>query len=339
MNKLDKAAQEALETIYTQFENSDRVTVSSPNYKKTMIDYLVGEGLLEKTDLSTLSGWTYMVRPTYPGELAFAEISNTPLSKVVSFIKRGELIMKEEYHHVTEPGIIMPDYIDGPKSDQWFSEINIFNSRYLKDHPLYDQIASVCKKNKRLQSAHEDMMGFLKALASDDEYWEELDQKETIVRAHSRNANSEERNNKMEFDVFISHANKDKEEYVDELKQSLDKLRIKVFYDKDTIEWGDSWKNRILEGVGKAEFAIIVISKNYFGREWTEKELNELLNRQNTNGQKIILPILHNISIKQLKERYPEIADIQALNSSKYTCDEIALMFAGQLIKRLKSYE
>ena len=41
--------------------------------------------------------------------------------------------------------------------------------------------------------------------------------------------------------------------------------------------------------------------------------------------------------MEQLKQRYPVIADIQALDSSKYTCDEIALKFASQLIKRAKN--
>lgn len=62
----------------------------------------------------------------------------------------------------------------------------------------------------------------------------------------------------------------------------------------------------------------------------------EFLNRQNRNGQKLILPILHNISVEQLKEKYQAVADIQAIDSSKYSCDEIALLFAKQLIKRLK---
>ena len=140
----------------------------------------------------------------------------------------------------------------------------------------------------------------------------------------------------MIYDVFISHANSDKIEYVNQLKQSLDKLGIRVFYDKDTLEWGDKWKDKILEGVRQAEFAIIVISENFFGREWTEKELYEFLNRQNSSGQKIILPILYKINFSQLKKEYPSVADIQALNSADYTCDEIALKFAGQLIKRLR---
>lgn len=132
-------------------------------------------------------------------------------------------------------------------------------------------------------------------------------------------------------------ANKDKEDLIEELYQSLNKLGIKIFYDKESLEWGDNWKDRILNGTKKAEFAIIVISENFFDREWTERELNEFLNRQNRNGQKLILPILHNITVSQLQEKYPSIADIQAIDSSKYSCDQIALLFARQLIKRLKS--
>lgn len=117
----------------------------------------------------------------------------------------------------------------------------------------------------------------------------------------------------------------------------LKKLGVNIFYDKESLEWGDNWKDKILKGTQKAEFAIIVISENFFDREWTERELTEFLNRQNRNRQKVILPILHNITIEQLQEKYPSIADIQAIVSEQYNCDEIALMFAKQLIKRLKS--
>lgn len=250
-----------------------------------------------------------------------SEKSNANKERVAEFIQRGERIMKEEYHHVTDSGLAMPDYISGPKSELWFSEIRIFNERKLKNHPLHDQIEKVCKNHKSLFSPHEDMMGYLNAIAGDEEFWGETAIKEEPAM----------------YDVFISHASKDKLDYVDNLKNSLDKLRINVFYDKDTIEWGDMWKDKILEGVAKAEFAIIVISENFFGREWTELELNEFLHRQNSNGQKIILPILYNIDDAQLRERYPDVADIQALKGKDHSCDEIALLFAGQLIKRLKA--
>lgn len=142
-----------------------------------------------------------------------------------------------------------------------------------------------------------------------------------------------------QYDLFLSHANQDKQDYVDELKKSLDKLGISIFYDKDTLNWGNRWKEKILDGVEKAEFAIIVISENFFGREWTERELNNLMMRQNNSGQEIILPILHNITHKQLEEKYPEITEIQYLNSNDYTTDEIAILFAERLIHRLKEQE
>lgn len=138
------------------------------------------------------------------------------------------------------------------------------------------------------------------------------------------------------YDVFLSHASKDKLTYVEELKKTLDILGVEVFYDKDTIEWGDTWKEMIYEGLEKSEFAIMVISENFFDREWTELELKELLERQNEEGQKLILPILHNITPEQLKAKYPIVADIQAIESKDNSYEKIALLFARQLIKRYK---
>ena len=241
------------------------------------------------------------------------EKRNTNKERVAEFIQRGERIGKEEYH---QPRTTIP-YVAGPQYEKWKNDIYTFTERYLKSHPLYEDIMN----SKGKISEYSKLMGYLQSLVDDEEFWKETEVMEESVM----------------YDVFISHASKDKLDYVDNLKNSLDKLRINVFYDKDTIEWGDMWKDKILEGVAKAEFAIIVISENFFGREWTELELNEFLHRQNSNGQKIILPILYNIDDKQLRERYPDVADIQALKGKDHSCDEIALLFAGQLIKRLKA--
>ncbi len=147
--------------------------------------------------------------------------------------------------------------------------------------------------------------------------------------------NTKSKSRKM-YDVFLSHASADKLDYVEDLKQTLEILGIDVFYDKDTIEWGDKWKEKIYEGLEKSEFAIIVISEHFFGREWTEEELKNLLERQNAEGQKLILPIVHNITTDELKEKYPAVADIQAIESKDNSYEKIALLFAKQLIKRYK---
>ena len=139
-----------------------------------------------------------------------------------------------------------------------------------------------------------------------------------------------------EYDLFISHASSDKISFVKELYDKILNLGVKVFYDADSISWGDNWKSKIIEGTEKSEFAIIVISNNYFGREWTERELNEFLNRQNATGQKIVLPLLYNVSLDEMKKHYPFLSEIQALDNSKYTIEGITILFAKELIKRLR---
>lgn len=143
-------------------------------------------------------------------------------------------------------------------------------------------------------------------------------------------------NLRKKYDVFISHANRDKSDYVDFLNMAVKKLGISVFYDTDVLAWGDNWKQVILDGTADSEFAIIVISKNFFGREWTEKELHEFLSRQNTSGQKIVLPLLHGITLEELKEHYPELGDIHCINTDDYSKEEITIFLARELIKRYK---
>lgn len=214
-------------------------------------------------------------------------------------------------------------------SDEWVNDVEIFYNRYLKDHPLGQRIKSILF-SRRLD-AYNQLSSCLKSISKDRTFIEKMNSIEIT------SALPQMKPSLSEYDVFLSHANADKSDIVDELNSSLEKLGVKIFYDKRSLEWGDNWKNRILDGTKKAEFAIIVISENFFDREWTEKELSEFLGRQSKNGQKLILPIIHNITNKDLRQKYPLVADIQAIDSKEHSCDEIALLFARQLIKRLKT--
>lgn len=216
-------------------------------------------------------------------------------------------------------------------SQDWINDVEIFYNKYLKEHALGSRIKTILFH--RNLDAYTQLVSCLRSISKDQDFIDAMNgiEKTSVPTYQARML--------PEYDVFLSHANKDKENLVDELNASLDKLGVKIFYDKKSLEWGDIWKDRILEGTRKAEFAIIVISENFFDREWTEKELNEFLNRQNRNGQKLILPIVHNITNEDLRKKYPSVADIQAIDSKQYSCDEIALLFARQLIKRLKAQQ
>jgi len=211
-------------------------------------------------------------------------------------------------------------------SEVWMNDVQIFYEDYLKTHALGERINSLL-----IQRKYNELVSCLTSISKDRNFIDKMNgTQEVIVSKYQAKG-------LPEYDVFISHANRDKEDFVEQLYQSINKLGINIFYDRDSLEWGDNWKAAILNSTKKAEFAVIVISENFFDREWTEKELAEFLSRQNRNGQKLILPILHNITLAQLQERYPSVADIHAIDSKNYTCDQIAILFARQLIKRFKS--
>ena len=160
--------------------------------------------------------------------------------------------------------------------------------------------------------------------------------KELAEKGGDNNTKGNVGKTRKKYDVFISHANRDKIDYVDSLNTAVRKLGVNIFYDTDVFSWGDNWKQILIEGTKSSEFAIIVISNNYFNREWTEWELREFLVQQNEDKQKIVLPILYGITLDELKEHYPELSDIQCLKADDYTVEQITVLLAKELIKRYK---
>lgn len=219
----------------------------------------------------------------------------------------------------------------GLSASQWVNDVQIFCDNYLKGYSLEQRMKTLLFHRKDGPVTVGELLSCLKSIQKDKDFMDKMSSTSTVSGLSQRTEQL------SEYDVFLSHANKDKEELVEVLYQSLTKLGVKIFYDKESLEWGDKWKERILYGTQVSEFAIIVISENFFDREWTERELAEFLARQNKSGQKLILPILHRITADQLRKKYPSVADIQAISSANYNCDQMSLLFAGQLIKRLKS--
>ena len=103
---------------------------------------------------------------------------------VEDLIKRGEKIGEEEYHP-SEDGFF-PDYVEGPKYDIWMNEIYIFNERYLKHHPIYKCFNETIQNKKNSYNPYIDMMGYLKALVDDGEFWEEVSEKEKKITMKKR---------------------------------------------------------------------------------------------------------------------------------------------------------
>ena len=127
----------------------------------------------------------------------------------------------------------------------------------------------------------------------------------------------------IEHDVFISHATEDKEGFVNELVEELEKRNVKVWVDDLKIKWGDSLRKSIDEGLKKSRFGIAVISKHFIAKGWTQYELDGLFEKEMSGG-KVILPIWHEITKKEVQAFSPSLAGRKAMTTALMTPADIA---------------
>lgn len=126
-----------------------------------------------------------------------------------------------------------------------------------------------------------------------------------------------------DYDVFISHASEDKEQVVRPLAHALVNGGLKVWYDEFELRLGDSLRRKIDIGLARSRFGVVVLSRAFFGKGWTNYELDGLVTRSIT-GEQVILPIWHDITKQELIEYSPSLADKVARSTATHTIEEIA---------------
>lgn len=130
------------------------------------------------------------------------------------------------------------------------------------------------------------------------------------------------------YDVFISHASDDKDEFVRDLAKALQRRGLEVWYDEFALRVGDSLHRKIDAGLSTSRFGVVVLSPNFFAKNWPQYELDGMVTREMTGTEQIILPIWHNVSRDEVVSYSPSLADKLALKSSEATTEEIASQIA-----------
>lgn len=117
-----------------------------------------------------------------------------------------------------------------------------------------------------------------------------------------------------EYDVFISHASEDKELFVRPLADTLLDRSVRVWYDDFSLKLGDSLRRSIDKGLHNSRYGIVVLSENFFNKEWPQRELDSLVSRED-GKEKVILPIWHGISKDEVRRHSLLLADKMAVSS------------------------
>lgn len=119
-----------------------------------------------------------------------------------------------------------------------------------------------------------------------------------------------------QWDVFICHASEDKTEVVEPLATALKDEGFAVWYDRSELTIGDSLRRKIDEGLIKSRFGIVVLSPAFFTKSWPQLELDGLAQKE-IDGEKVILPVWHNVSDADVSRYSPPLAGKVAGSTSQ----------------------
>ena len=117
------------------------------------------------------------------------------------------------------------------------------------------------------------------------------------------------------WDAFLCHASEDKIEFVEPLAEEMRRLGLEVWYDKFVLKVGDSLLRKVDEGLSGSRFGVVVISPDFFRKNWTREELDGLFTLQ-MEGASRILPVWHKVTKADVIAHSPILAGRFALNSA-----------------------
>jgi len=111
------------------------------------------------------------------------------------------------------------------------------------------------------------------------------------------------------WDFFISHASTDKEQIARPLAKALRARGQRVWFDDFEVRPGDSLAQVIDFGTSASVFGVIIVSHNFFGRKWTEAELDALTRKR-------IFLVLHELTPEDLQQLRPDLEDRVSISTS-----------------------
>ena len=133
-----------------------------------------------------------------------------------------------------------------------------------------------------------------------------------------------------EYDAFISHASEDKDGLVRDIANQLQNMGFNIWYDETVLSVGSGLRTSIDQGLLNSDFGIVVLSKSFFDKGWTNYELDGLVTLRMENPGRI-LPLWHEIEKSDVVHYSPSLANIVAISTKSKNTSQIV----GEIQKSL----
>jgi hypothetical protein len=110
----------------------------------------------------------------------------------------------------------------------------------------------------------------------------------------------------------------------------LTKAGLSVWIDENELKLGDRLRAKIDHGLAKSRYGIVILSEDFFSKDWPQWELSSLVARE-LNNQKVVLPVWHGVDREFVTRYSPLLADRFAI-STNIGLEQVALKIV-QVIK------
>jgi hypothetical protein len=129
------------------------------------------------------------------------------------------------------------------------------------------------------------------------------------------------------WDVFLSYARIDGAAAAGELREALEALDVRVWFDEVAIRPGQSQSLQMDRGLRKASCGVALLTPAYLaGRFWTERELGALLHKET------LIPVLHGVSFAQVAEYSGILPDLAGFETQRDSVEVIAEKVAAAVL-------
>ena len=143
---------------------------------------------------------------------------------------------------------------------------------------------------------------------------------------------------KVDWDVFVSYASEDRESVARPIRDILSALGVRVWFDETELHIGDSLRQCIDDGLVRSRYGVVILSKAFFDRHWPKQELNGLMQRE-SEGERIILPVWHEVTAEEVQTESPMLADKIAARTEEgilEACIKILRVVRPDIIAKLE---